>query len=151
MKYSINFSLLLFVILIAGCMQGASVFDKGELVNSDNFTGTVWLNMMDINDSIMNARIGNVTFAPGARTNWHSHPGGQILIITGGKGYYQAKGESARSLNKGDHVEIPPKVVHWHGAGPDSEFSHIAISLNSDEGAVVWLQPVTVEEYRNLH
>jgi quercetin dioxygenase-like cupin family protein len=159
-KYNFKFSLLLLIILIAGCNmekktnktigQSVSVFAKGEKINSSNFTGTVWVNMMGKTESIMHARIGNVTFEPGARTNWHSHPGGQILLITGGKGYYQAKGEPARLLCRGDYVEIPPNVVHWHGAGPDSEFVHIAISLNTDEGGVIWLQPVTDEEYRSI-
>jgi len=123
---------------------------EGEKINSANFYGTVWLNMMGATDSTMHVSYGNVTFEPRARTNWHSHPGGQILLITGGKGYYQALGEPARLLQKGDMVEIPPNVVHWHGAAPDSEFSHIAISLNTDKGEAVWLQPVTDEEYGTI-
>ena len=128
----------------------AAVFAKGDKVNSANFSGTVWLNMMGATESTMHVSYGNVTFEPKARTNWHSHPGGQILLITGGTGYYQALGESARLLLKGDYVEIPPNVVHWHGAGPDSEFEHIAISLNTDKGGAVWLQPVTDEEYGRI-
>lgn len=128
----------------------APVFVRGEKINSNNFTGTVWLKMMGATDSTMHVSYGNVTFESGARTNWHSHPGGQILLITGGKGYYQVKGEPARLLSKGDYVEIPPNIVHWHGACPDSEFVHIAISLNTDEGGAVWLQPVTDEEYNNI-
>ena len=128
----------------------AAVFAKGDKVNSANFSGTVWLNMMGATESTMHVSYGNVTFEPKARTNWHSHPGGQILLITGGTGYYQAKGEQARLLLKGDYVEIPPNVVHWHGAGPDSEFEHIAISLNTDKGGAVWLQPVTDEEYGRI-
>jgi quercetin dioxygenase-like cupin family protein len=106
--------------------------------------------MMGAEDSTLHARFGNVTFEPKARTNWHSHPGGQVLFITEGQGYYQALGQPARILRKGDHVEIPPNVVHWHGAGPDTEFAHIAISLNTDEGGAVWLGPVTDEEYAGL-
>jgi len=124
-----------------------SVFPKGEILNSDNFSGTVWLKMMGANDSTLHARFGNVTFEPEARTNWHSHPGGQVLFITHGKGYFQTKGQPAQLLHKGDVVEIPRNVVHWHGASPDSEFAHIAISLNSDEGGAVWLGPVADEEY----
>jgi len=129
--------------------QPVPVLAKGEKITSANFSGTVWLKMMGATDSAMHVSYGNVTFEPGARTNWHSHPGGQILFITEGLGYYQAKGEPARLLRKGDFVEIPPNVVHWHGAGPDTEFAHIAVSLNTDEGGAVWLQPVTDEEYRN--
>ena len=129
-------------------LRPAPVFARGEKINSNNFTGTVWLNMFGATDSTLHARIGNVTFEPGARTNWHSHPGGQILLITEGKGYYQAKGESPRLLRTGDYVEIAPDVVHWHGAAPDSEFVHIAISLNTDKGGVIWLDPVSDDEYK---
>lgn len=136
---------------VLGTGQPAGVFDKGEKTNSKNFSGTVWVNMMGAsNSAIMNVSYGNVTFEPKARTNWHSHPGGQILLITGGKGYYQALGEPARFLQKGDKVEIPPEVVHWHGAAPDSEFEHIAVSLNTDKGGTVWLKPVTDEEYSRI-
>lgn len=127
--------------------QNKSWFSKGRLANSPNFTGTVWLNMMGTTEIGLHANVGNVTFAPGARTHWHSHPGGQILFITKGKGVYQAKGRPARLLQKGDYVEIPSDIVHWHGATPDSEFSHIAISLNTDLGEAVWSGPVTDDEY----
>ena len=160
MKYSFKYSLLALMILIAGCnmekktddriQQSEPVFPLGEKITNNNFSGTVWLQMMGANDSTLHARFGNVTFEPKARTNWHSHPGGQVLFITEGQGYYQAKGQPARILRKGDHVEIPPNVVHWHGAGPDTEFAHIAISLNTDEGGAVWSGPVTDEKYAGL-
>jgi quercetin dioxygenase-like cupin family protein len=161
MKNRFKIGLLFLVIIIAGCNtqentneinnQNESVFPKGEKLDSPNFTGIVWLQMMGANDSTLYARFGNVTFEPKARTNWHSHPGGQILFITEGKGYYQAKGEPARELQKGDVVEIPRNVVHWHGAAPDSEFAHIAVSLSTDEGGAVWLEPVTDEEYNSIN
>jgi quercetin dioxygenase-like cupin family protein len=161
MNHSFKYSLLFLVILIAGCNvekktdetihNSEPVFLKGEILRSNNFTGTVWLNMMGANDTTLHARFGNVTFEPKARTNWHSHPGGQILLITEGRGYYQAKGKPARLLHKGDYVEIPPNVIHWHGAGPEEEFAHIAISLNTDEGGAVWLGPVTDEEYGEIN
>jgi len=157
MKYNFKYSLFFLAILIASCdmkkntdetiTQNKSSFCKGQLLNSTNFTGAVWLNMMGAEDSTLHASFGNVTFEPKARTNWHSHPGGQILFITEGKGYYQAKGQPARLLQKGDYVEIPSNVVHWHGAAPDSEFAHIAVSLNTDLGDAVWLGPVTDDEY----
>jgi len=156
-----KYSLLILITLLAACStdkgsgetsaQSESVFPLGEILISDNFSGTVWLQMMGAEDSTLHARFGNVTFEPKARTNWHSHPGGQVLFITEGQGYYQAKGQPAQILRKGDHVEIPRNVVHWHGAGPDTEFAHIAISLNSDEGGAVWLGPVTDEEYEGLN
>lgn len=160
MKYNIKYCLILLIFIIAACnpeknssettAQPDSIFPKGELLESENFSGTVWLQMMGAEDSTLNARFGNVTFAAKARTNWHSHPGGQVLFITAGKGYYQAKGQPALLVQKGDVVEIPRNVVHWHGAAPDSEFAHIAISLNQDEGGAVWLGPVTEEEYAKI-
>ena len=160
MKNNFKFSLLFVMILVASCnskqntsepfIQTESCFSKGELLNSPNFTGTVWLNMMGAKDTSLHTSYGNVTFEPGARTNWHSHPGGQILFITEGKGYYQVKGQTAQLVQKGDFVEIPPNIVHWHGAAPDNEFAHIAVSLNTDLGGAVWLGPVTEQEYNVL-
>mgnify|MGYP001816974562 FL=1 len=160
MKQSYIHCLLFLMILFTACSteQGTgestdtseSIFPKGEVLISENFSGTVWLHMMGASDSTLHARFGNVSFEPEARTNWHSHPGGQVLFITEGQGYYQAKGQPAQVLRKGDHVEIPPNVVHWHGAGPDTKFAHIAISLNTDEGGAVWMGPVTEEEYAGL-
>jgi len=160
MKNILISTLVFLAFMIAACntekkpaettQQNESVFPKGDKINSENFTGTVWLQMMGTNDTTLHVRFGNVTFAPKARTNWHSHPGGQILFITEGRGYYQAKGHSAQPLKKGDVFEIPRNVVHWHGAAPDSEFAHIAVSLNTDEGGAVWIGPVTDEEYNNI-
>ncbi len=80
---------------------------------------------------------GNVVLEPGVRNNWHSHPDGQILLCTKGRGYYQEKGKSIQLLNVGDVVEIHANVTHWHDATSDSGFEHIAISPQSHKGAVV--------------
>ncbi len=98
-------------------------------------------------DKVYDTQANNVTFSPAARTFWHSHPGGQILLCTGGTGYYQAKGEPARLLKPGDIVTIPPDVVHWHGAAPDSEFIHLSMSTRVNLGPAEWFGPVTDEEY----
>ncbi len=127
------------------------VFPRGDKILGNNFTGDAWLQMLVHNDSTYNASIGNVTFEPGARTNWHKHPGGQILLITGGQGFYQEAGKSARLLNKGDVVRIPPEAVHWHGATANTSLTHIAISPNIDKGSVVWLNPVSDAEYSNIN
>jgi 4-carboxymuconolactone decarboxylase len=121
---------------------------KGEKVVSSNFTGTVWLHMLVNNDTTFNINTGHVTFEPGARTNWHIHPGGQILLVTNGKGRYQEEGQPVREIQQGDVIKCDPNVKHWHGAAPDSEMSHMAIGTNQDKGAVKWLQPVTEQEYR---
>lgn len=127
--------------------QQADPFLKGTKIASDNFSGTAWLNMLVEQDTTFNTSIGKVTFEPGVRTNWHYHPGGQILLATSGKGRYQEEGSAVRELQQGEVITCKPNIRHWHGAAPDSEFSHIAIGTNTDKGAVVWLQPVTDEEY----
>ena len=126
-----------------------TIFPKGERAPVDYFTGTVWIKMLLPNDPNLNCQIGNVVFEAGARNNWHTHPGGQILIATDGVGYYQEKGKSVQLLRKGDVVNIPPDVVHWHGASHDSEFIHIAINPNTQKGIVVWLERVSDEEYNS--
>lgn len=91
--------------------------------------------------------IFNVTFEPACRNNWHSHTQGQILIVVGGTGYYQQRGEPARVLVPGDVVEIAPDVVHWHGAAPDSWFSHLAVNPGGKDNVTTWLEAVDDEEY----
>lgn len=122
-------------------------FKRGEKVTNDNFTGTVYVDMMVKDDTVYNTQMGYVLFEPGARTRWHSHPGGQLLVVTDGVGYYQEEGKPIRVLHKGDVVECPPNIVHWHGATGDSMFAHIAISTNTKAGPVKWLQKVTDQEY----
>ena len=124
-----------------------AIFPKGEKAPAEYFTGTAWVKLLEPNDLAFNTQIGNVVFEPGARNNWHTHPGGQILIATDGIGYYQEKGKPIQILRKGDVVKILPDVEHWHGASPDSEFTHLAINTNTQKGVVVWLQRVTDEEY----
>lgn len=156
MKRNIKFSLLFLTILFVACnnkqpetaeQKSEPIFPKGEKITNNNFAGTAYLHMMGASDTTLHVSYGNVTFEPKAKTNWHSHPGGQILFITEGEGFFQAKGEPARLLKKGDVVEIPRNVVHWHGAAPESGFSHIAVSLNTDEGGAVWSGSVSDEEY----
>ena len=125
-----------------------TVFPKGnKLPEGPNFTGEAWLNMFVTKTDSMDCTVGNVTFAPGVRNSWHSHPGGQILLCTSGEGRYQEKGKPIQILRPGDVVRIAPNVVHWHGAAPDSEFTHIAIGPQQSKGGAVWLEPVTDDEY----
>ncbi|CAN5476844.1 hypothetical protein BH10BAC4_BH10BAC4_15460 [soil metagenome] len=123
------------------------IFKKGEPTPTDYFTGTAWLNTLVAKDDVFNVVIGNVVFEPGARNNWHKHPGGQILIVTNGTGYYQEQGQAIRLLNNGDVIRIPPEIIHWHGASHDNAMTHIAISTNTQNGIVDWLKRVTDEEY----
>ncbi len=132
-------------------LKNTSAFAKGEKANNKNFTGTAWVYLMITPDDIYNSSIGNVIFEPGARTNWHKHPGGQILLVTDGKGFYQEKGKPAQIIQKGDVVRIPPDTEHWHGASSASSLTHIAISPNQQKGSVEWLHPLTDVEYNELN
>lgn len=124
------------------------IFGKGNKIENDNFVGAAWLNQLIQADSSSPLQVGNVSFEPGARTKWHYHPAGQILLALDGLGYYQEKGSPKRILRKGDTVRCPANLAHWHGAGPDHPFIQLAIT-NAENGATVWLAPVTAEEYNN--
>jgi len=128
-----------------------AIFPKGNKAPADYFTGNAWVNILVQKDETGNYAVGDVVFEPGCRNNWHTHPAGQILLVTDGKGFYQEKGKPARPLNKGDVVIIPSNVEHWHGASRDSSLTHIAITNNTSEGAVNWLSRVTDEEYNSVH
>ena len=122
------------------------IFPAGERFDNENFSGEVWLKML----TGMPCPVANVTFAPACRNNWHTHRGVQILLVTAGRGYYQEWGKEARELRAGDVVEIPAEVKHWHGAAPNSWFSHIAMEIHPELGPATWLEPVSEEEYGKL-
>jgi quercetin dioxygenase-like cupin family protein len=126
-----------------------AIFPKGDLGPAENFTGNAWAYALVPNDTVYNTLVGNVYFEPGARSNWHIHPAGQILLITDGEGYHQLKGQSRQSIKKGDVITCPPNVMHWHGASPNSGMQQLYIIPNTENGIVQWLQPVTDEEYSN--
>ena len=159
MKHHLKYILPLITVLLTACnnnqkmkdttQQSEPTFPKGEKVVSENFTGTVWLNYLAETDTVHNVNIGSVTFEPGARTNWHFHKGGQILLVTVGKGQYQEKGKPTEIINKGDVVKCPPNIEHWHGATSKDTMTHIAIGTNTNIGGAVWLKAVTDEEYNN--
>lgn len=96
----------------------------------------------------------NVTFEPGCRNNWHVHKatkgGGQTLVCVGGRGYYQEWGKEPVELRPGDTINIPAGVKHWHGAAPNSWFSHLAIEVPGENNSTEWLEPVGDEEYSKL-
>ncbi len=120
--------------------------DKNEAY-AKYFVGQSYLNMLTTSGVVT----ANVTFEPGCRNNWHiHHKGGQILLVTAGRGYYQEWGKPARELHPGDVVNIPPEVKHWHGAAHDSWFAHIAIEVPSEGGSNEWCEPVSNEEYQKL-
>lgn len=129
-----------------------SVFPLGEKNEAfgQYFVGQSYLNML----TTEGVAIGNVTFEPGCRNNWHIHRatagGGQILLCTAGRGYYQEWGKQAQELHPGDVVVIPAGVKHWHGAAPDSWFSHLAVEVPGENMANEWLEPVDGETYSKL-
>ena len=124
-----------------------AIFPKGELGPAQNFTGKAWNYSLVPNDTVYNTLMGNVYFEPGARSNWHIHPAGQILVITDGVGYHQLKGRPRQTIKKGDVIKCPPNVMHWHGASPDTGMQQLYILPNTEKGIVTWLHPVTNAEY----
>lgn len=133
-------------LLTESVSQKSNLFPKGEKITNANFTGTAYLQILIASDSLNPTSVGNVTFEPGARTKWHLHPGGQILLATDGVGYYQEKGQPKKILRKGDAIKCPPNIQHWHGASADTYFAQVAIT-NTQNGVPVWLEAVTDEEY----
>lgn len=131
-------------------LKESVIFPKGETADKEHFIGAAWAKTLVSDAGTFNCMIWNVTFAPGARNNWHRHPGGQILLVTGGRGYYQEQGKPAQELHTGDVVMILPDVKHWHGAAKNSWFTHIAVGTNPQSGAAEWLEPVTDEVYSKL-
>ena len=104
--------------------------------------------------SLEQVLVGNVTFEPGCRNHWHIHhatnKGGQMLLCTAGRGYYQEWGKEARELRPGDVVNIPANVKHWHGAASDSWFQHLAIEVPGESSQTEWCEAVTDEDYNKL-
>ena len=129
-----------------------TVFARGAKTDAyaKYFVGQSYLNMLSLEQVV----IGNVTFEPGCRNNWHIHHadkgGGQILLVTGGRGYYQEWGKEARELLPGDVVNIPAGVKHWHGAASNSWFAHLAIEVPGENTRNEWCEPMAEKEYRLL-
>lgn len=124
------------------------IFPKGEKAPVQNFTGTVWVKMLAARTANNNFSIGSVTFEPGARSNWHTHPAGQTLLIIDGIGFYQEKGQPVKTIRKGETIICDADIEHWHGASPENGMTHVAITNFKNDSSVVWLKPVTDEEYK---
>lgn len=132
--------------------QNSMVFPIGALNDgfAQYFSGQSYLAPV----STEQVKIFNVTFEPGCRNNWHIHEadkgGGQILVCVAGRGYYQKWGKEPQELHPGDVVNIAPGVKHWHGAAPDSWFSHLAVEVPGENCRSRWCESVSEEEYRKL-
>ncbi|MCB9489875.1 MAG: cupin domain-containing protein [Deltaproteobacteria bacterium] len=114
---------------------------------TDYFTGDVKIAAPFGPDDPSRVQGATVSFEKGARTAWHTHPFGQLLIVTAGSGYVQKQGDDAQPMHQGDIVWIPAHVKHWHGAAPDTPMTHVAVQEHLDGTAVEWLEKVTDEEY----
>ncbi|MBQ3862671.1 MAG: cupin domain-containing protein [Schwartzia sp.] len=114
------------------------------------FDGTSYLNMLSLEQVV----VGNVSFEPGCRNHWHIHHakegGGQMLLVTAGRGWYQEWGKPAQALKAGDIVHIPAEVKHWHGAAKDSAFQHLAIEVPGEGTSNEWCEPVDAAAYEAL-
>jgi quercetin dioxygenase-like cupin family protein len=126
-----------------------AIFPKGELGPATNFTGNAYNFGLVPNDSTYNMLVGNVYFERSARSNWHVHPSGQILIVLDGEGYHQMEGQPRQTMRKGDVIKCPPKIRHWHGATESSSLTQMYILPNTENGIVTWLDPVTDEQYQS--
>ncbi len=121
-----------------GCRQGPS----------DWFTGTVWVDEVAAGPPPARLNAARVSFAPGARTAWHTHPHGQALHVVSGVGWVQLRGQPARAIQPGDSVWIEPGEVHWHGAAAGRTMVHLAMQNADEQGSsAVWLEQVTEAEY----
>lgn len=128
-------------------MSTTEIFPQGEPLPNEWFTGSAFLKPLVARDKNNEFSAGSVTFEPGARTNWHTHPKGQVLLVTEGSGIYQEEGKPAQVIKKGDVVNIPENVKHWHGASADTKMVHIAITNFKGDTQVTWLEPVSDEQY----
>lgn len=130
-----------------------TIFPKGNKASEKYFSGDAFvyhfINKND--DENYNIASSSVTFEPGARTNWHSHPKGQLLLVTEGIGWYQEKGKPAQMIKKGDVVKVPANIIHWHGASSHSKLVHISITNYDGDINSTWLNPVTDSEYNAVN
>jgi quercetin dioxygenase-like cupin family protein len=115
--------------------------------NPDYFTGTVRMDPLISAPAPARLNAISVTFEPGARTNWHTHPLGQTLVVTAGAGLAQKDGDPIQTLRPGDVIWFEPGEKHWHGAAPDCAMTHIAMQEQVDGSAADWLEPVTDAQY----
>lgn len=115
---------------------------------SEFFTGRVRIEPLSAADEDINVSIAYVSFEPGARSAWHTHPRGQCLIVTAGLGLTQAWGEPVQEIHPGDVISCPPGVKHWHGASATMTMTHIAVTGSDEAGKnVTWMEKVSDEQY----
>lgn len=156
MKHILPGALLAAASLASGCAvaQVAQTITAATAVApspgpAEYFTGQVQVQMLSPANQEINASSAYVTFSPGARSAWHTHPRGQYLIVTAGAGLTQQWGKPVQQLHEGDVVWCPPGVKHWHGAAPGSALTHIALTGTLEGKAVQWMEKVSDAQYQS--
>lgn len=132
-------------------VNNQTFFPEGKQLPKKWFTGNAYLTPLIGKNYNNEFSVGSVYFEPGARTNWHTHPKGQVLIVIEGSGLYQEKGRTPKAIGKGDVVSIPENTEHWHGATTTDKMEHIAITNYLGDEQVTWLKKVTDQQYREAH
>ncbi|GHB13436.1 (R)-mandelonitrile lyase [Salinicola rhizosphaerae] len=146
---------MLGLVMTAGTAQADStqishLQDRNTVVGSEAlFAGHALIDPLFDSNDVRHITGGKVTFSPGARSNWHTHPAGQTLVVTDGSGWIQEAGGEKRVIKAGDVIWIPPGIKHWHGASDTHSMTHVAIQEQIDGNAVEWREPVSDEQYRN--
>jgi 4-carboxymuconolactone decarboxylase len=140
------------VLLASASLEGQMMITRGGARPvrpgpAENFTGAARIEMLSESSDPSQPSAGSVTFAAGARTAWHAHPGGQTLIVTAGIGRVQRWGGPLEEIRAGDVVTIPPGEKHWHGASPHTDMTHIALTRSRDGSSVEWMEQVTDEQF----
>ena len=125
-----------------------SAAQSSQPAPADHFTGAARIDLPFQTSTQARLSGARVTFEPGARTAWHTHPLGQLLIVTAGTGRVQRWGDAVDEIRQGDVVWIPAGQKHWHGAGPNSSMAHIGIVEALDGKTVDWMEQVSDEQYR---
>jgi quercetin dioxygenase-like cupin family protein len=152
MQRALTTTAFLCLLSAGAAAEGVTVSPNGTRPSAQgpgaNFTGTVTVTPLFAPTEHSNAGAGLVEFTPGARSNWHSHPAGQTLIVTVGSGWVQEEGGQKIAIKPGDVIVTAPGVKHWHGASAESSMSHIAVTPVADGKNVEWLEPVTDAQYR---
>ncbi|MCS4504599.1 cupin domain-containing protein [Arhodomonas aquaeolei] len=120
---------------------------EGFIGSGEHFTGTAYVEPLFAANDPFRSNGGEVTFLPGARSNWHTHPAGQVIVVTGGTGWVQEEGGRKVVMQAGDVIWTPPGVRHWHGATDTTAVTHIAVQQFKDGENVIWGEPVSDEQY----
>ncbi|WP_103761987.1 (R)-mandelonitrile lyase [Roseovarius confluentis] len=150
MKHLIGTTLALGLAAPAAFAQSQTITQTedrgGQIGSEETFTGTAYVAPV-FPPEMNGVSAGEVTFLPGARSAWHTHPVGQMLVVTHGTGWVQERGQEKEVIQAGDVVWCPPETEHWHGATDTTSVTHYAVQGNEDGSAVTWGEHVTDEEY----